>query len=512
MTTAPTPSPDNQLRILRITLELTSPLALGSGDSTGLFDSPCAVDANGLPCLPGTSLAGAIRAWWRKQIQATHPDTDWFGFVPMGEDIAAAQRSRLHISFGHIHRADNQPLDTPVLRSQLLKDSILGPLLGAQMPVREHVRLNARGAAADTAKFDRSHVPAGQRFTFQVQLRLRPDSAPAWESARTALLLAFRHGDIMLGGATRSGLGRVTLHDARELLLKLPADVEKVSAHQSLTSRFNAPSLAHQLPPRQPATRPDDLEPLDIQLELAALDLWRVGSSGAEALRMADGRQPDAQPYSEHFVRWDGNQAKLETRKVVPGAGIKGALAHRATFHFNRRSARWATQEGERAPLATLTNLFGAALDDGTGQAGCVHVSDAILSPTHPHRLEHQPHVRLDRFTGGAWNGALFSESLLSKGVITLHMRIQPQRVLTQPHHINGAEWLALADALADLGEGRLHLGAGVARGLGRFRFVNAKQAHAALQQIQAMGHALAGPPAATHHTATSPAEAPTHV
>lgn len=491
MNTAISASLENQLRILRVTLELESPLALASGDSSGLFDSPCAVDANGLPCLPGTSLAGAMRAWWRNQLSAAHPDQDWFGFVPMGDQGAAAQRSRLHISIGHIHDARNQPVDKPVARPQLQADPILGPLLGAHMPVREHVRLNDRGAAADTAKFDRSHVPAGHRFTFQIQLRLRTDNAASWEAARNALLAALKNGDIMLGGATRTGLGRVKVKEAHELLLKLPADVEKVSAHQSLTSSFKAPNLVETLPPTRPATQAVPDAPLEIQLELAALDLWRVGSSGVETLTMADGRQPDTQPYSEHWVNWNNQQAKVETRKVVPGAGIKGALAHRATFHLNRRSGRWATQDGEQAPLTAVTALFGQALDDGSGHAGCVHVSDSVLLPTQPSSIQHQPHVRLDRFTGGAWNGALFSESLISSGGITLKMRLDTQRLLASNSTATGAEILALADALTDLGQGRLSLGAGAARGLGRFRFVNEQAAKKALADLENLGNKI---------------------
>ena len=491
MNTAHSEQLDNQLRILRITLELTSPLALASGDSSGLFDSPCAVDANGLPCLPGTSLAGALRAWWRTHLGERHPDQDWFGFVPMGDAVAAAQRSRLCISMGHIHNASNQPVDVPIPRSQLHADPILGPLLVAQMQVREHVRLNGRGAAADTAKFDRSHVPAGHRFTFQIQLRLEDERAAGWESARAALLTALKNGDIMLGGATRAGLGRVVAVDARELLLKLPADIQKVSVHQSLTSKLKAHNL---LSASQQAPQLASLAhaPIDIQLELAAIDLWRVGSSGVESLSMADGRQPDTQPYTEHHVDWSPREARLDVRKIVPGSGIKGALAHRTTFHFNRLSARWATQEGERAPLTTVTTLFGQALDDGSGHAGCVHVADASLL-SFPRTTRHdQPHVRLDRFTGGAWSGALFSESLFSNGGITLKMRIDPQRLLAPNSPANGAELLALSEALADLGEGRLSLGAGAARGLGRFRFSDVEQAAKAMQQLKAQAQAQA--------------------
>lgn len=501
-----TPSPvDSQLRVLRITLELQSPLALGSGDSGGLFDSPCALDANGLPCLPGTSLAGALRAWWAQHLHASHHADTWFGFVPLtNETQAVARRSRLIISMGHIHNASDKPVDAPTPRATLQADPILGPLLGTQLPVREHVRLNARGAAADTAKFDRNHVPAGHRFTFQLQLRLRPQQAAEWEAARTRLLQALKQSHICLGGATRNGLGRVAAVNAQEVLLVLPRDVAQVPKLQHLASRLpgSAANLLERLPRAAPAPAP-----VHLSLELLALDLWRVGSSGVMVVTDTNGRQPDSQPLSEHGVQWTGRSVgsqtgRLEPRIVVPGSGIKGALAHRTTFHANRRSGRWAGPTEAQPPLPAITTLFGQALDNDSGHAGCVQVADSVLLPTQPHRAQTQPHVRLDRFTGGAWNGALFSENLVHKGGIRLDLRLDTARLHTmgqaQPHELH-----ALADALRDFGEGRLSLGAGSARGLGRFRFANPTQAQAALAQIGQVADALTQPdPTAstTHH------------
>jgi CRISPR/Cas system CSM-associated protein Csm3 (group 7 of RAMP superfamily) len=509
---------DSQLRLLRITLELQSPLALGSGDSGGLFDSPCALDANGLPCLPGTSLAGALRAWWAQHLHTSHHADTWFGFVPLtNETQAAARRSRLVVSMGHIHDASNKPVDAPTPRSTLQADPILGPLLGTQLPVREHVRLNARGAAADTAKFDRSHVPTGHRFTFQLQLRLRPDLAAEWEAARNALLQALQQGHIMLGGATRTGLGRVKAVSAQEVLLVLPRDLAQVPKLQNLASRLpgSAANLLERLPPPARSTGATNAQaPLHIGLNLLALDLWRVGSSGVEVITTPDGRQPDSQPLSEHCITWNNQQGTLGHRTVVPGSAIKGALAHRTTFHANRRSGRWAGQTGEQTPLETVTALFGQALDDDSGHAGCVHVADSVLLPTQPHRAQTQPHVRLDRFTGGAWNGALFSESLVHQGSVRLDLRLDTAR-LHAMGQAQAHELRALADAMLDLGEGRLSLGAGTARGLGRFRFDNPAQAQAALAHISQLADALTqpSPPTDTTRTATAPtASTPHHV
>ena len=47
--------------IARITLEATSPLAVGSGEKDIITDAPVTRDVNDLPYIPGTSLMGIIR-------------------------------------------------------------------------------------------------------------------------------------------------------------------------------------------------------------------------------------------------------------------------------------------------------------------------------------------------------------------------------------------------------------------------------------------------------------------
>ena len=47
--------------IAPITLEATSPLAVGSGEKDIITDAPVARDVNDLPYIPGTSLMGIIR-------------------------------------------------------------------------------------------------------------------------------------------------------------------------------------------------------------------------------------------------------------------------------------------------------------------------------------------------------------------------------------------------------------------------------------------------------------------
>ena len=48
--------------LARIVIEAKTPLAVGSGDNNVLTDALVATDANGLPYIPGTSIAGVVRS------------------------------------------------------------------------------------------------------------------------------------------------------------------------------------------------------------------------------------------------------------------------------------------------------------------------------------------------------------------------------------------------------------------------------------------------------------------
>ena len=52
------------LHIARFTLQAETALSIGSGGADGVYDHPIVRDANDLPSIPGTSLAGVLRHLW----------------------------------------------------------------------------------------------------------------------------------------------------------------------------------------------------------------------------------------------------------------------------------------------------------------------------------------------------------------------------------------------------------------------------------------------------------------
>ena len=496
---SPAPLPRQHTYVLRITLQLESPLSLGSGHSTSEFDSPVAIDANGLPYLPGTSIAGTLRA-----LVASFEDEntnlgvdDWFGFLrdESGEDIGLT--SPLRISAGHIHDSHDAVLDGMVLPDVWQSDPILGPLASA-LPHREHVRLNHRGVGADGGKFDRSFVPRGHHFTFQIQLTPYAAESEAWDKLQERLLNTLAAGNVSLGGAKRSGYGRVRAVRAWAVKLDLRVPEQR---QQLLLWRQLA-----QTPPQASAIKlPTKATPLAgqsqdviIQLPLRACDYWRVGSA-ANGLRNNSTAHSslDQTPYREHAVNWISVPARLHHTWVVPGSAIKGALAHRTTFHLNRLEKRWAGSQDSQAPLLQIQALFGNAAGDepvktATPQgAGAVWVNDAYPGAgtyaVQPETVTLN-HVRIDRYTGGAYGGALFDEEVLFGGGLDIQLRLVPASLarLCPDTEQRRNVVQALQLALADLTQGRLALGAGAAEGLGFFEAIEPQKAQKDIQQFEA--------------------------
>lgn len=448
------------IRLARVTLETTAPLSIASGRNDGIFDTHLVRDANGLPLLPGTALAGVLRHQLVDRLGEAAADR-LFGHLGNRTDNTG-HASRVSVTHGHLHDQDNHPVDG--LCSTL--SPWLAPLANALPPKRDHVRLNRRGSVDGSGKFDRAFLPAGHRFSFDLILQSETDDAADWQALTGALACAgFR-----LGGATRAGYGAVIVRSIRALTADL-SRADGLAAFAAWPARLDAP-----LPPAaEPIPLPADADDaLALQLVLTPEAGFRIGQPGAPSLS-GDSKPADAVPYTERRIVWHNDKASEGERQIViPASSVKGALRHRTAFHHARLSGRFIPREArldERAnPDDGLAGLFGEAgdtPDSGAGRAGCLWFDDAVLGPDSWSSAT-QMHVAIDRFTGGARAGRLFKEELVhtrQPDAIALRIALDRARLGA----VESSQRRALRLALDDLAEGRLALGAASSRGHGFF-------------------------------------------
>lgn len=152
-----------------------------------------------------------------------------------------------------------------------------------------------------------------------------------------------------------------------------------------------------------------------------------------------------------------GNQQYL-----LPASAIKGAIRHRVSYHYNCLTQRFVDDDTayDADDSPAVTALFGQAKDK-QASAGILAFQDVYLENQQHKVLTHN---KIDKFTSGVINGALFSEQVLWQS------RIKVQIDITKPEQITDMTIKqALQNALSDLAKGWLPLGASGSRGLGAF-------------------------------------------
>ena len=459
------------LHLARFTLQARSALSIGTGGAEGVYDHPIVRDANGLPTIPGTSLAGVLRHLWIADHDEGSADR-LFGFQHR-EDGKASQ---LEVAACALQDSRGEPVEgllTGAVGQKRLRED---PLLKAALATRENplfrdrVRIGHRGAAAKTGKFDRGILAAGHRFSGELRLWYDRTENPDWD----ALLSLLADPRLRLGGATRAGLGAIVCVELHRRSFDL-RDTGEIAAFRKLNVGLGE---TDGLAPAEPGSGTAK-KATTLHITLTPWDFWRIGQ-GDEALGPHD-KEPDLLPKLEPVVDWADGQATIVARRVlVPGSSVKGALAHRVAFHWNALSGFFAdelTSEqlkdwDKSAQCDGVRALFGYSKDRETavnrgraetGEAGHVIVDDTYVQATATD-VQAMIHNSIDRYTGGVRNRMLFTEELIWKRPVALSITLLPGAEKT-----DRKSRAALARALRDLCTGRLALGGGATKGQGSF-------------------------------------------
>ena len=444
--------------VLRATIEFTTPFLIGAGEGGEIADAVFVADANGLPAIPGSSLAGVLRAAFRVSCADVKQEERIFGFQH-GDEGAG---SLLRVSWACIHDENNRPVEGIVL-PECLDDAVLARAFNTE--IRDHVRINSRGVSASesNAKFDEQALCAGHRFTFELELIGDEQSGKDWAS----LLALLRDPALRLGGKTRRGFGAFKVIALHQRSFDLRQDFHDYCNHPVRLAE-SSPVL----PAVDVAAMPAQQATVSVTLQLRPHGYWMIG--GGYDLADAAG-EADMAPVRDCRISWDGNRGTVvDDLLYIPATSLKGALAHRVAFHYNALTGIFADQgygeastgEGNTAVRALFGYCKGGPGSDGAdvgdGQRGRILIDDCYLAAEPKAQLVH--HVGIDRYTGGARDKVLFCERPLWQGN-TMQLRLH----ICDAKSLEAKIKIALTRALHDLVSGRLQVGAGHGRGLGYF-------------------------------------------
>lgn len=409
--------------ILTGTLELLSPAAFGSGDSDGLLDMLLLRDAvDNRPLLPGTSIAGALRNYLRQRKHGYRAN------LATGADATEAL-------FGGGKGNDEGS------QSMLIVDDSR-----AEQPatiIRDGVRIDPQTRTAqDQKKFDYELLPAGTTFPLRLELLIPTDADEHALLADLALALdGFTRGEIGIGIRKRRGFGQCKVAEWQVVRYDLTTPTGLLAW---LATGLQAPvaGVGGGKPVHLPTAPTDDARQ-QITLEATFVLASPLLIRSTEPLDNLD-KQPDV-----IHIRSNG-------QPVIPGTSLAGALRARAQRILNTLGLK----------EDILDNLFGHDMDKRPTKhtASRLLVAEATINSTPDYLV--QQRVSIDRFTGGSYTAALFSEAPLTKGEVTLTIRIQ-----SDPKHSPAdcqRELGLLVLLLKDLWLGDLTLGGTSSIGRGR--------------------------------------------
>lgn len=468
--------------LARVIIEAATPLAVGCGEKDMISDSLVATDVNGLPHIPGTSVAGVLRS----MITAYNEQNDEAALkvevdkVFGNLDKEISKGSDIIFSEAKILNHEGKVVDGLDYKA-IMQDSLLRYY--RELPVREHVRISDKGVAVKRGKFDGQVVFPGTRFCFEMEMV----SDGKNEQAFLTVLRQLLNKDFRIGGGTRKGFGAIRIVGMKVALLNLrePAHLRAyLDKSTSLVSDFwtGRADYIKDLEIEEYRTG----EKVDYVLDLVPDSFFLFGSGFGDS-------EADMTPVKAEKVIWNSGKGEVKEHLIlIPATSVKGALAHRVAFHWNRLnkvfSSYLTSEERDKAVAShncAVKLLFGSEGEksDKDMTRGNVIFSDVILNVKSEEKLLN--HLAVDRFTGGAMEGALFSEKViegnddsfrlimtLDKGGLRKAYKKLDEASL--PYDKSEEDFLndvikSFESALGDICSGKLPLGGGVNRGHGLF-------------------------------------------
>lgn len=421
----------NYRYVAQIVLEATTPLKVGSGESDFFVDAPVLKDWNGLPMILGTSITGVLRHSFKKEDSKVN---DIFG---------KDNGSRLLVSNAHL-------LDEKQKLHHLLGIDNKSDFLKKyhNLPIREHTAIDEKGVAREHSKFDEEVVFAGSRFKFELELIGNENDEEVWQE----LLSLLNSPLFRLGGGSTKGFGEMKIVSCFEETYMLGKD------YQSKPSNLNTLAGTDIRTKLKMSSQSYSVYKISIQPD----SFFSFGSGFGDD-------EVDDIAVTEEIAKWDKVEGYFSQKQILlPASSLKGALSHRVAFYYNKLEKNFADKIdksefdkyiGENNEA--VATIFGASKSHENEGKGKALFSD-MFKEFKKDEVKIFDHVKIDRFTGGAIDSALYNEKVMAQKD-TWNIEI----VLTK--ELDGHVKDAFEESLNDLCKGLLPLGGKVNRGHGIF-------------------------------------------
>ena len=392
------------------TLEAVSPVSCGGTGAGEHVDLELAEDGTGRAYIPGTSIAGALRGWL-----CGHgiPD-EVFGGSDTGASLLAVSDA---------------------------------PALNPSRERRHGIAIDrGTGTARDEAFYTRAILPKGTRFALDMELDL---TGPDWSGAGVLAVIAgaLAEGNIRFGSCRTRGMGVMLLKDAEINCYDFINDPEALDLYLECQPSANNSLDGFTKPPL------NDGGTISISIPWRPVTPLMVKSG-------RDGIEADMLPLMS------GTGEGISP--VIPGSSLKGV------FRAQAEKILCTIFSGDRGQ-EIISDMFGSQSSKGRLMFKDVYCTENVSAEgwleedadTLDAVTEKEYHTAIDRFTGGASESALYSarpvkaSKVWDRITITLDTAEAGERTIK-------AELALLKLIIGDIAAGRVTLGFGTLRGLGR--------------------------------------------
>lgn len=435
----------------RLSLELVFPEGVSAGEESQGNRLTLARDGKGRFVLRGSALAGTLRHAWasHQNVDTNHEMvTCWFGYA-CNEDEGLAS-----------------PFAVADCRLDIGSTDVV---------LRTHNTINRHtGSVMSGGLFEIESLPPGTTASATMTLKSDQEDTVSFLTWIAETL----DGGITLGGRSARGIGRVKLQGTPRLLCCRPDDAEQLAAWLDDQYEISA------------GRTPKSGEPIEIS---GASGKRLTASLILSTPRGQDVLPGDGQGLDHELEPRRVLDAKGKERYCIPGSALKGImrswcsrLAAREgyTVADSAERHRQRTAQGEKLSgndlawgfvenpeerehyqndpdgvSCPIMKLFGSAY-----AAGRLHIADAFArnGASETPRM----HVAIDRFSGGANEGMLFDNTVLSDAVFDVSLTLQ------NPTETEAA-WLAKTIRAIDMGLLRV----GSSKASGRLALAQSPQA-----------------------------------
>ena len=449
--------------IARLTVEAETPLAVSTGKASDILtDAPVAKDVNGLPYIPATSIAGVLRH--TMGFADDKNEGNPFGYISKSDDNDdSGHGSDIIFTDAVMVGKDGKALDG--IQNINWNDDFYRYF--QDLPIRQHVRIDDKGTAENNGKFDNEVVYKGTRFVFEIELMSDKDDKEHITDAINRLYDC----TLRIGGGTRKGYGKlkVVKYLQASLDLSTPEDLAKyLKKSSSLAEDWDG--FAEDVEIKQSGHSGWT----HYKLKLSPVDFFMFGSGMSDS-------EADNVYVSEPVINWsgiDGTPSFDGNRRVlIPGASVKGALAHRTAYHYNKNKGYFAGKQNPEEITGSnnkaVADIFGKA-DGNNLTRGRILIDDILKGQAQAKTFFHN---KIDQFTGGTMDGALFQEKVVyGKGnEYTLNIYVEGNENSKDGALADEDVKTAFEQSLRDICTGLLPLGGITNRGNGIFTGVVTK-------------------------------------